>query len=704
MRGFRNNTDISMTGMYVYQPLDDASGQIRLVKLHLSTGVPDCEFPRCSLSTVELDSAPEYVALSYACGDPNDLLPIEIDGQQAEMYRNLDAALRRVRTMKLDASWLWIDCLCIHQNDLKEKSAQVKLMAQIYRRSTSVLVWLGEASDDSSAAFDVIEGLGKIDNFDAEFKEIYEPPESLEKEELEQKLLNLRSRVFQDLRHQNQSYRRSPAVTVGDIHSRIEWPELVGEPILKAIKNLQLRSWFQRLWVWQELLLAPSSTFVCGSDVCSGRYFLRGLTNMGFNGSFSAWDHPYPPKPDLGELRNRLADLTDRLAEVSDGLDEVTDELDEVTDELDEVTDELDKVTDGLEKVTDELAEVTDQTARLRDTVKFKSFDKLMVRSLKTVRMRDGYVEPSWSLLSLLHHTNQCECALAHDRVFALLGIARDPLVELNGPDYSMTVEEVYERLARTAIQSSVSVDLLASAGISEIASWIPDWRNESGRDVTFSLIITIDPIDRAERYNASLGRPPQCQFPDSSSLPRILIIQGIELDKIEAVGPDSKKRSLDVPDSRIVRHWISMLPNKTLDTEMQFWHTLTLDRIDTNRRFTPEDRDTLHSIIRDWIPDPIEKTHWPSERFKKLVSNSECLTFFTTRKKRYMGLGQTGERMQPDDLVCVLFGGQTPFILRPVGDNHILLGACYVHGIMDGEAMSMEEGKESNHSWFRLQ
>jgi hypothetical protein len=39
-------------------------------------------------------------------------------------------------------------------------------------------------------------------------------------------------------------------------------------------------------------------------------------------------------------------------------------------------------------------------------------------------------------------------------------------------------------------------------------------------------------------------------------------------------------------------------------------------------------------------------------------------------------------------DLVCVLLGGQTPFILRPTRGNFHLVGACYVHGIMFGGAM----------------
>lgn len=40
-------------------------------------------------------------------------------------------------------------------------------------------------------------------------------------------------------------------------------------------------------------------------------------------------------------------------------------------------------------------------------------------------------------------------------------------------------------------------------------------------------------------------------------------------------------------------------------------------------------------------------------------------------------------------DLVCLLLGCNVPLVLRAVGGcNHKVVGGCYVHGIMEGEAM----------------
>jgi hypothetical protein len=57
---------------------------------------------------------------------------------------------------------------------------------------------------------------------------------------------------------------------------------------------------------------------------------------------------------------------------------------------------------------------------------------------------------------------------------------------------------------------------------------------------------------------------------------------------------------------------------------------------------------------------------------------------------KGFIGTGP--RNMEAGDIVCVLFGGQTPFVLRPSpGDKYELIGPCYVHGVMDGEVMQMD-------------
>jgi len=58
------------------------------------------------------------------------------------------------------------------------------------------------------------------------------------------------------------------------------------------------------------------------------------------------------------------------------------------------------------------------------------------------------------------------------------------------------------------------------------------------------------------------------------------------------------------------------------------------------------------------------------------------------TTTRGYVGLAP--EDVKEGDVICILFGGKVPYALRPRDGHYLFLGECYVHGIMDGEAMDM--------------
>jgi len=60
---------------------------------------------------------------------------------------------------------------------------------------------------------------------------------------------------------------------------------------------------------------------------------------------------------------------------------------------------------------------------------------------------------------------------------------------------------------------------------------------------------------------------------------------------------------------------------------------------------------------------------------------------------KGYLGIGPNIQ--QPNDQIWVLLGAKSPFLLRPKGDYFLVVGECYVHGFMKGEAIKeMNEGR----------
>ncbi|OCL15273.1 heterokaryon incompatibility, partial [Glonium stellatum] len=89
-----------------------------------------------------------YTALSYAWGNCDITQLITLNGRQSYITENLAIALRHMQH-ESEGLVLWIDSICINQQDGLEKAYQVQRMAKIYSSAAIVLAWLGPARDDS---------------------------------------------------------------------------------------------------------------------------------------------------------------------------------------------------------------------------------------------------------------------------------------------------------------------------------------------------------------------------------------------------------------------------------------------------------------------------------------------------------------------------------------------------------------------------
>ncbi|OCK95111.1 HET-domain-containing protein, partial [Cenococcum geophilum 1.58] len=97
---------------------------------------------KCSLHVVNLFNCRAYEALSYAWGDPLPTYDILLNEKAFSVARNLGRALHSLRSTT-EPRTLWIDAICIDQNDLGERGSQVMIMRNIFSRAHRVVVWLG---------------------------------------------------------------------------------------------------------------------------------------------------------------------------------------------------------------------------------------------------------------------------------------------------------------------------------------------------------------------------------------------------------------------------------------------------------------------------------------------------------------------------------------------------------------------------------
>lgn len=71
-------------------------------------------------------------------------MPIRVDGVEFPVTVNLHEALLRLRDPAIERI-IWIDAVCIDQDDDTEKTHQIGLMSKIYGQANRVIIWLGEA-------------------------------------------------------------------------------------------------------------------------------------------------------------------------------------------------------------------------------------------------------------------------------------------------------------------------------------------------------------------------------------------------------------------------------------------------------------------------------------------------------------------------------------------------------------------------------
>jgi hypothetical protein len=156
---------------FTYAPINTSSKDIRLLRLsdRDTPGSPSCEIFHASL-----EDDIKYEALSYTWGDPKLQDFISLNGNAASVTVNLTRALEDIR---LDHGMrvLWVDALCINQEDTTERNHQVRQMGAIYQKAKRVVVWLGQPKSlEAVNTASVLDSLEK--SFDISLKYVaYQP-------------------------------------------------------------------------------------------------------------------------------------------------------------------------------------------------------------------------------------------------------------------------------------------------------------------------------------------------------------------------------------------------------------------------------------------------------------------------------------------------------------------------------------------------
>ncbi|KAK4171220.1 heterokaryon incompatibility protein-domain-containing protein [Triangularia setosa] len=209
--------------LYIYEPIQN--DEIRLLKFIRDD---DHRISAVLQAFSVGQPLPEYNSISYtwsldeATGMTAPTL--EMEGRQLpilDTIRPFFDALRG-KEILLDDTWWWIDSICIDLSNVQERAQQVQHMQFIYRHAKQVIVWLGQASDDSDLAIDFIKFIHKTIHRQVTVPEI-------------------RAMLQQD-------------------HYNAQW---------RALTGFLSRKWWSRIWTVQEFVVPESVSFWCGMGEAS---------------------------------------------------------------------------------------------------------------------------------------------------------------------------------------------------------------------------------------------------------------------------------------------------------------------------------------------------------------------------------------------------------------------------------------------------
>ncbi|RYP13310.1 hypothetical protein DL765_006933 [Monosporascus sp. GIB2] len=612
-----------------------------------------------TLIPVPLEDAPPYEAISYSWGDCKETSVVIVNGVSFKTSKATYDALASCRSFRR-SRLVWIDYLCIDQGNLDEKSKQVQMMAKIYERARLVIAHLG----NHEGAFLV-------------YLLLFEMVVAI-------KLQGYNGRDLAD------KYSRRP--------NPVQW---------QAFIHFLTSPWFSRVWVIQEVAFAKILVLKYG--------------NCSYN-----WDTMVTLIKTLME-----PEMTGLIHQDPKGWEAVGGMLRICHLDRERMRRYLVMAEEALHGNL--LTNALSIAMQIQDPQ-------------RTEDLRQRLAQPSAaSLTSLLQSSVHAQASNPRDKVYALLNLAYDrPSLNPPIPDYNLATEEVYLQTARFVLSTPDQFTMLSFAGIgsprqfSRLPSWVPDWTSPpKGVPLTTSSDNMLDFV-----YHASGSLSPIIQTPSSPHSP-LLTLAAIFTDKVIRLGPplttnhdDPNNKPVIDPSGAVfypgdIAHFhtwhtdtISLANSHVADpypykspaqsrTEA-FWRTLIGDNTSTKRPAPTvlgddyaawvtylEDMNALFMAPKVKIPHDDEAfwaRHmaagvWGASLARCASGRRLCVT-----KKGFLGCVSAGGEV--GDRVVVVKGARTPFLVREkVGRNMKedggrwgWVGACYLHGSMDGEAV---EGKE---------
>lgn len=319
---------------------------------------------------------------------------------------------------------------------------------------------------------------------------------------------------------------------------------------------------------------------------------------------------------------------------------------------------------------------------------------------------------PKDSLLEVLPCLRDQECKDPKDKVFAAIGLLKNE--EGLSPDYSKSVEEIFQDVAVRYIQTHSSLHILGFCVYSpnlRTPTWVPDWSktSECYRDVISEANNLVKMRNRPPLYSAGGLGTVEFDFKNQKST---LLLKGAFLDALLYVSSQRWRLMPMQPLVQVVpkmlHEWTSALPKSKAFLALVDCADWEYNETSSTQQFKvpvyrPSGDSIYVAMFRTVSADVIPRSNFKVRNTKfdekskvEELFDGEIRYFSWTWLHRTFSVSRSGwfclvpEEAQPGDKIGIISGWEVPLLLRPHQSNYQLIGECYVHGIMDGEGIEM--------------
>ncbi|KAK4447264.1 heterokaryon incompatibility protein-domain-containing protein [Podospora aff. communis PSN243] len=487
-----------------------------------------------------------YEAVSYVWGDPRNRHDLTVDGNILSVTENLHGALTAFRHLPSECSngvrqpvrRVWADALCINQENVPERTAQLELMGPIFAGARRVLAWVGweEGEEGRRHTQDAIRFIHFfMGNPDQELRE---------------------ARIL--LLHHDVSVTgpASRLALLSDDDKRLFEDQATKWEAVKIFFDIE---YFHRAWIVQELGLAQEAILYTALKPPDG------------DGSATDSDATKAYNDSAKDHKNAMKGAEDAAESVENAVHGHKDAVKGVknaTQRLENSEEDHDLELDTIDwPLVGRFAHFLDyRAASLVTHLDLKSW---VAHHILMVWETNSDGSPRCDFLTAMHWVRILGVTDARDRVYSLLG---HPCAVMDGhlvikPDYTVTRGVVYTRLAANFIRKTKSLQAVNLVDHEEdpyegerrwdpkdesrMPSWVPDWHSINR---TTPMDWPGDSIDIGSGIEVGEG----VEGVEGTSLPHLLV-KGWVMDEIAAVS--ARMETTDFPVTNLVRERAKVNP-----------------------------------------------------------------------------------------------------------------------------------------------